>query len=157
MLVDPRAYEFPLGKFCDPCQLLLGCNRIAFSLVLDRFEFQQTQVVTFLPVLEGGTWLFCDTDSIAVVASPKGGTVYPKRPEEECEMDQREIAPIPVLPHSTVLKIARRFRSLNPYSFGGDLLKVEDVNYEDGNPKTGSLRTVHGYDISAKRYALMEG
>lgn len=72
-------------------------------------------------------------------------------------MDQREIAPIPVLLHSRVLKIARRFRSLNLYSFGGDLLKVEDVNYEDGNPKTGSLRTVHGYAISAKRYALMEG
>jgi hypothetical protein len=105
----------------------------------------------------GGTWLFCDTDSIAVVASPKGGTVYPKRPEEECEMDQREIAPIPVLPHSKVLKLARRFRSLNPYAFGGDLLKVEDVNYEDGNPKTGSLRTVDGYAISAKRYDLMEG
>jgi len=67
------------------------------------------------------------------------------------------MAPIPVLPHSKVLEIARRFRSLNPYSFGGDLLKVEDVNYQDGNPKTGSLRTVHGYAISAKRYALMEG
>jgi hypothetical protein len=106
---------------------------------------------------EGGTWLFCDTDSLAVVTSPKGGIVYPKRPEEESAMDQRELAPIPVLPHSTVLTIARRFRSLNPYSFGGDLLKVEDVNYEDGNPKTGSLRTVHGYAISAKRYALMHG
>jgi hypothetical protein len=105
----------------------------------------------------GGTWSFCDTDSIAVVASPKGGTVYPKRPEEECEMDQREIAPIPVLRHADVLKMVGRFRSLNPYSFGGDLLKVEDVNYEAGKPKTGKLRTVHGYAISAKRYALMEG
>jgi hypothetical protein len=105
----------------------------------------------------GGVWLFSDTDSIAALASPKGGTVYPKRPEEESAMDQREVAPIPVLPHSTVLKIARRFRSLNPYSFGGDLLKVEDVNYEDGDPETGSLRTVHGYAISAKRYALIEG
>lgn len=71
-------------------------------------------------------------------------------------MDQREIAPIPVLRHSDVLKIARRFRSLNPYSFAGDLLKVEDVNYQEGDPNTGSLRTVHGYAISAKRYALME-
>ncbi|SPF36940.1 conserved hypothetical protein [Candidatus Sulfotelmatobacter kueseliae] len=104
----------------------------------------------------GGTWLFCDTDSIAVVASPKGETVYPTRPEEECAMDQREIAPIPVLRHAEVLKIARRFRSLNPYSFGGDLLKVEDVNYKDGNPKTDSLRTVHGYAISAKRYSLLD-
>jgi hypothetical protein len=66
-------------------------------------------------------------------------------------MDQREIAPIPVLRHVDVLKIVSRSRSLNPYSFGGDLLKVEDVNYEDGNPKTGELRTVHGYTISSKR------
>jgi hypothetical protein len=36
------------------------------------------------------------------------------------------------------------------------LLKVEDVNFEDGDPRTGSLRTVDGYAISAKRYALME-
>jgi hypothetical protein len=103
----------------------------------------------------GGSWLFCDTDSIAVVASPKGGTVYPKRPEEECEMDQREIAPIPVLRHVDVLEIARRFRSLNPYSFGGELLKVEDVNYKNGDPKIGSLRTVEGYSISSKRYSLL--
>lgn len=106
---------------------------------------------------EGGTWLFGDTDSMAAVAAPKGGIVYPKRPEEESKMDQRELAPIPVLPHSKVLKIAHRFRSLNPYAFGGDLLKVEDVNYQDGNPKTGSLRTVLGYAVSSKRYALMEG
>jgi DNA polymerase type B, organellar and viral len=104
----------------------------------------------------GGTWLFCDTDSLAVVASPKGGTVYPKRPEEECEMDQREIAPIPVLRHEAVLKMARRFRSLNPYSFGGDLLKVEDVNYQNGDPKTDLLRTVEGYGISSKRYSLLD-
>ena len=105
---------------------------------------------------EGGTWLFCDTDSLAVVASSKGGIVYPKRPEEESKMDQCEVAPIQVLPHSRVLKLARRFRSLNPYSFGGDLLKVEDVNYQNGDPKTGLLRTVKGYDISSKRYALLD-
>ena len=67
-------------------------------------------------------------------------------------MDDREVAPIPVLRHSEVLKIARRFRSLNPYSFGGDLLKVEDVNYKDGDPKTGSFRTPKGYGVSSKRY-----
>jgi hypothetical protein len=104
----------------------------------------------------GGTWLFGDTDSIAAVASPKGGTVYPKRPEEECKMDQREIAPIPVLRHADVLKIPVRFRSLNPYSFGGDLLKVEDVNYENGDPKTGLLRTPMGYGVSSKRYSLFD-
>jgi len=30
-------------------------------------------------------------------------------------------------------------------------------DYKDGNPKTGSLRTVHGYSNSTKRYALLEG
>jgi len=30
------------------------------------------------------------------------------------------------------------------------------VNYKDGDPKTGSLRTVHGYTISSKRYVLLE-
>ena len=104
----------------------------------------------------GGVWLFSDTDNIAAVASPKGGNIYPKRPEEECGMDQREIAPIPVLPHSTVLNTARRFRSLNPYSFGGDLLKVEDVNYQKGDPTTGLLRTTTGYAVSSKRYALLD-
>ncbi len=72
-------------------------------------------------------------------------------------MNESEIAPIPVLPHVKVLEIAHRFRSLNPYSFGGDLLKVEDVNYKNGDPKTGQLRTVHGYGISAKRYVLLDG
>jgi len=100
----------------------------------------------------GGTWLFCDTDSIAVVASPKGGTIYPKRPEEECGMDQREIAPIPVLPHSKVLKIAHRFRSLNPYAFGGDLLKVEDVNYERRRSK--DWLAAHGERLCNQRQTI---
>ena len=30
------------------------------------------------------------------------------------------------------------------------------MNYKDGDPKTGSLRTVHGYTISSKRYVLLE-
>lgn len=72
-------------------------------------------------------------------------------------MDARELASIPVLRHKKVLEIGRRFRSLNPYSFGGDLLKVEDVNYKNGDPKTGKLRTVDGYAISAKRYSLLVG
>jgi hypothetical protein len=55
-----------------------------------------------------------------------------------------------------VLEIVRRFRSLNPYSFGGDLLKIEDVNYRNGDPNTRSLRTIYGYAISAKRYALLD-
>jgi hypothetical protein len=36
------------------------------------------------------------------------------------------------------------------------LLKVEDINYRNSDPNTGKLRTVNGYAISAKRYALLD-
>jgi len=49
-----------------------------------------------------------------------------------------------------------RFESLNPYSFGGTILKIEDVNYIDGDPSKG-FRNLYGYAISAKRYCLFEG
>ncbi len=62
--------------------------------------------------------------------------------KKNVRLAQREITPIPVLPHSTVSKIVRRSCSLNPYSFGGDLLKVDDVNYKKGDPRNGSLCTV---------------
>jgi hypothetical protein len=55
-----------------------------------------------------------------------------------------------------VIEISKRFESLNPYSFGGTILKVEDVNYIDGNPSKG-FRDLYGYAISAKRYCLFEG
>ena len=60
------------------------------------------------------------------------------------------------MPRKAVLKISERFISLNPYSFGGTILKVEDVNYQDGDPRK-SFRELYGYAISAKRYCLFEG
>ena len=103
-----------------------------------------------------GTFLACDTDSIFVVATPKGGMVPGARRtliEVEANMNIEAIKPIPALSHDTVKKIARRFRSLNPYSFGSDLLKIEDINYKPdkkGKP-TNQLRTIHAFSISSKR------
>ena len=111
----------------------------------------------------GGTWLFCDTDSIAVVASPKGDKVRGAFSEEHDELaiqdgliDRREFAPVPVLSHATVKKISARFASLNPYNFPGTILKIEDVNYENSDSRQ-PLRTVQGLAISAKRYCLFTG
>jgi hypothetical protein len=70
--------------------------------------------------------------------------------------DLREFAPVPCLSRDTVVEISQRFSSLNPYSFGGTILKVEDVNYGDGDPSQ-PFRDLHGYAISAKRYCLFEG
>jgi len=61
-----------------------------------------------------------------------------------------------VLSRDTVVEISQRFSSLNPYSFGGTILKVEAVNYQDSDPSQ-PFRDLHGYAISAKRYCLFEG
>jgi len=39
-------------------------------------------------------------------------------------------------------EISNRFTSLNPYSFGGTILKIEDVNYIDSDPAKGISRFV---------------
>jgi len=70
--------------------------------------------------------------------------------------DPREFAPVPCLSHDQVIEISKRFESLNPYSFRGTILKIEDVNYIDGDPSKG-FRDLYGYAISAKRYCLFEG
>jgi hypothetical protein len=106
-----------------------------------------------------GTFVACDTDSIFVVASPKGGMVSGARRsllEVEGNMNIEATKPIPSLSHDTVKKIARRFRSLNPCSFGGDLLKIEDINYKPDKKgtSTNELRTIHVFSISSKRYSM---
>jgi hypothetical protein len=107
----------------------------------------------------GGTYLFCDTDSLCVVAGEKGGF---SRGGARADLgyvegaDPREFAPVPCLSRDTVVKISDRFAALNPYSFGGTILKIEDVNYVDGDPRK-PFRDLYGYAISAKRYCLFEG
>ena len=43
------------------------------------------------------------------------------------------------------------FASLNPYEFGGSILKIEDVN---ASLETGDPQPLHCFAISSKRYAL---
>jgi hypothetical protein len=71
----------------------------------------------------GATYAFCDTDSVAIVG-----------------------------PQEIVQEIRRRFAALTPYSFGGDLLKLEPENQPD--PRAITDPNLHCLAISAKRYAL---
>ncbi|MBZ5632013.1 MAG: hypothetical protein LAO55_02690 [Acidobacteriia bacterium] len=93
----------------------------------------------------GGSYLFCDTDSLCIVASQRGGAV-------KCETANG--SSLKALSWKQVEKIAHRFRSLNPYSPDSiqDLLKIEDLNFDS----QGDQRKIYGYAISAKRYALYE-
>jgi hypothetical protein len=80
---------------------------------------------------KGLEWAFCDTDSMAI-AKPRTmkGTDF----------------------HPRVDDIVRWFENLNPYSFAGSILKIEDENFGITTPN--ELVPLHCWAISAKRYAL---
>ncbi len=116
-----------------------------------------------------GTYLYCDTDSLAIMASKKGGTLripgaHGKR----------------ILTHDDVDRITAKFRALNPYNPNEvrDLLNLTDDNYvctcshelKTEHDETGVCavrgckckaekkvrRQLWGLGIAAKRYALFE-
>jgi hypothetical protein len=90
---------------------------------------------------KGGHYLFCDTDSMCIVASRSGGWVG-------CPNEPR----IKALSWAQVECIARRFESLNCYDrkkVPGSILKIEKVNFSNGKQIE-----LFGYAISAKRYVL---
>ena len=99
----------------------------------------------------GGTYLMCDTDSMAIVASEKGESV--RCPGGAHRMSNGADA-IKALPWKQVRQIVDRFKSLNPYDpkiVPGSVLNiVEELNYD----ADGRQRQLYGYGISAKRYGL---
>jgi hypothetical protein len=94
-----------------------------------------------------GTYLFCDTDSLAIVSSEKGGKLDVSGSE-----DRR------ILAWEETREIAQRFSSLNPYdqkAVKGSILNLVKANFVDSDSKKPQ-RQLYGYSIAAKRYALYE-
>lgn len=89
----------------------------------------------------GGTYLFCDTDSMAIVARKKGGSV---RLSDPWEIKREKIK---ALSWIEVEQIIAKFKRLNPYGFEGSILKVE---------KRSLKRQLYGFGVSAKRYCLFD-
>ncbi|MFY9738696.1 MAG: hypothetical protein WAK11_06540, partial [Candidatus Cybelea sp.] len=99
----------------------------------------------------GGTYAMEDTDSMAIVASKRGGLVScaggPYRTK-----DGREA--IRALKWTDVDEIVELLDRLNPYdrnAVEGTILKIESDNFD---PKTERQRQLWCLAISAKRYAL---
>jgi len=99
----------------------------------------------------GGSHAFCDTDSMAIVATEQGGLV-------PCEGGTHRMpdgqAAIKALSWATVDSIVANLASLNPYDrdvVPGSILKIEEVNYD---PASGARRQVWCVSIASKRYAL---
>lgn len=119
------------GEFCFPplAAFITGAARLMLALaekcVTDR----------------GGTYAFCDTDSLAVVGSPEGGQVTPD---------------IQAVSWSHVDEILDRFKALNPYSGAagrGSILEKEKQNFADSEERTEQL-PLYCHGISSKRYVL---
>jgi hypothetical protein len=99
----------------------------------------------------GGTYLMCDTDSMAIVSSEHGGLV-------RCNGGSHRMADgndaIKVLTWKQVREIVGRFEALNPYDktvIPGSILNiVHELNFDS----EGRQRQLYGYGVSAKRYAL---
>jgi hypothetical protein len=91
----------------------------------------------------GGNFLFCDTDSAAIVSA--------KHRQRVAMPDGAKAAT--ALSWANVQRIANRFESLNPYNrklVRGSILKVHKLNWD----RYKQRRQLFGYSIAAKRYAL---
>ena len=136
------------GEYCFPpiaCLITAGAR-----LMLAILE----SLITY----EGGTYAFCDTDSMAIVATEHGGLV-------PCPGGRHRLPDgwnaIQALSRQQVNRIVDRFEALNPYDRNviSGILKIEDVNYARLKPGSEQVdRTkplqLYAYAISPKRYAL---
>ena len=144
--IDPQPFtcrvnhpEVP-GKYCFPplASLITSAARLMLALL--------ENCVAEL----GGTYAMEDTDSMAIVATERGGLIACPGGSE-----RRNGKPaINTLSWKQVEGIAKQFVPLNPYdraAIPGSVLKIEDDNFD---PKTRKQRQLYCLAISAKRYAL---
>jgi hypothetical protein len=132
--VTTHAPEEP-GPFCFPpiAALIPAAARLMLAL-LERCVTDA-----------GGAYAFCDTDSMAIIATETGGLV-------PCAGGPYSGPSVQALSWNKVDAIVARFASLNPYDRAivhGSILKIEDENSDGDRP-----RQLYVYVISAKRYAL---
>ena len=99
--------------------------------------------------LRGGQYAFCDTDSMAIVATRHGATI--RCPGGDI-YDHEQQPAIHAMSFKDVEAIVTRFETLNPYNpthLPGSILAIE-------NTKRGKIRELWCYAISAKRYRLAD-
>jgi hypothetical protein len=99
----------------------------------------------------GGSYLFCDTDSMCVVGSRRGELIACPGGTHKLP---NGVEAIKALSWGRIDAIAQKFSVLNPYDATAvtEILKVEEVNFDARQKR----RKLSGFAISAKRYALYE-
>lgn len=132
---DPGEFAFP-----PFAAVITGAARLMLAIVEDQVA------------QAGGHYAFCDTDSMAIVATRNGRLVPCEGGPEQTSNGKPAIR---ALSWKQVEAIRERFTQLNPYDpaiAGGSLLQMENENYLPG---TKGRRQLHCYAISAKRYTFL--
>jgi len=127
---DPGALYFP-----PLASLITGGARLMLALA----EHEVAR--------RGGTHVFMDTDSIAIVASEHGGLILCPGGPHQLPTGQEAIR---ALSWAEVAEIRAAFARLDPYGDGGELLELEKENAGEN----GQQRELWCLAIAAKRYAL---
>jgi DNA-binding XRE family transcriptional regulator len=138
--VSTSAPEAP-GEFCFPplAALIPGGARLMLALL----ERSVTDA--------GGTYAFCDTDSMAIVATDIPFEGAPREGNPPKGSPGRR--PVKDLEYKDVETIVARFKSLNPYDravVNGSILEIKKVSFDEA----GELGGLWVYAIAAKRYAF---
>ncbi|MFL5481258.1 MAG: hypothetical protein ACJ8AK_03645 [Gemmatimonadaceae bacterium] len=134
-----RRPETP-GEFCFPPFAALVTA--AARLMLAMLERTVTDAE--------GTFAFCDTDSMAIVATENGGSVAVPGATRR---HQNGVRGVKALSWSAVNEIVQRFEALNPYErsvIPGSVLEIKDVNFDDERKQ----RQLYVYAIASKRYTF---
>jgi hypothetical protein len=145
--IDAEPYECSVlhpevpGEFCFPplASLITGAARLMLALL----EHSVTKL--------GGTYAMEDTDSMAIVATERGGLVPCKGGPFRTTRGEEAVR---AATWKQIRQIVAMFEQLNPYNrkiIPGSVLKIEDDNFD---PITRKQRQLYCVAISAKRYAL---
>lgn len=100
---------------------------------------------------QGGSYAFCDTDSLFVVANEHGKLIPCPGGKYRTPTGQ---AAIKAISWPEAHTIAERFTALDPYQRHGGPQSILELEAENYDPKTGRQREIECYAIASKRYGL---
>ncbi len=143
-LPDGNAYESRVSRTEEPGRWF---NPVIATLVAAGGRLLLAMVIRLVHEA-GGTYAFCDTDSLFIISKgqetliPCAGGPY--------TVDGQQA--IKALSWDCVDEIVARFQSLNPFHGDGrSILAIETDNFDS---VTGQHREIHCYSIASKRYAF---
>jgi hypothetical protein len=146
-LPDGSSYQLHRGRTEEPgrwfhpliATLVAGAGRLLLATAM--------RLVSDL----GGSWAFCDTDSVFIVATERGKLIPCAGGEHA--MPNGEAA-IKALSWEQTHAIVQRFEAVDPYQGPGHPKSILKIERENNDPVSGKQREIECVAIASKRYGL---